>query len=99
MARVHICRGKKDNANFSHLFVPVPVKIDQDDINVEHIGAELGGEINKDNLLKVLNKFYQRMDIRQLAKEHGLDRKNSWLTSNSPILQWWASYWNIAILY
>lgn len=77
MASVHICRSKSDSSNFSHLFVPVPVKIGQDDINVGHIGAELtGGEINKDDLLKVLNKFYQRVDMRQLAKEHGLDRKN-----------------------
>jgi len=76
-AGVHIiCRGKTDRSNFSHLFVPVPVKVDLDDNNAAHIGAELtGGEINKDDLLKVLNKFYQRMDMRQLAKEHGLDRK------------------------
>jgi Suv3 helical N-terminal domain len=75
---IHICRSKSDSSNFSHLFVPVPVKIGQDDINVGHIGAELtGGEINKDDLLKVLNKFYQRMDMRQLAKEHGLDRNKT----------------------
>ncbi|CAB3370056.1 Hypothetical predicted protein [Cloeon dipterum] len=64
-------RGKKDDSSFSHLFVPVPVKPSSDDIN---IGAELtGAEINKDDLLRVLNKFYQRKEIKNLAKEHGLD--------------------------
>jgi len=67
-----VSRGKRDDSNFSHLFIPVPVKPSSDDIN---IGAELtGSEINKDDLLKILNQFYQRKEIRLLAKEHGLDR-------------------------
>ncbi|XP_022916085.1 ATP-dependent RNA helicase SUV3 homolog, mitochondrial [Onthophagus taurus] len=64
-------RGKKDDSgNISSLFIPVPVKPNPDDINV---GAELTGTLNKADLLKVLNKFYQRKDIKQLLTDNGLD--------------------------
>lgn len=66
------CRGKKDDAGVSSLFIPVPVKAkpNPDDINV---GAELTGSLNKADLLKVLNKFYQQKEIKQLLVENGLD--------------------------
>lgn len=64
-------RFKKDD-NLSTLFVPVPVKPNPDDINV---GAELTGRLNKGDLLKVLNRFYQKPEIKQLALENGLDSK------------------------
>lgn len=64
-------RFKKDD-NLSTLFVPVPVKPSPDDINV---GAELTGRLNKSDLLKVLNRFYQKPEIKQLALENGLDSK------------------------
>jgi len=54
------------------LFVPVPVKPNPDDINV---GAELTGRLNKGDLLKILNRFYQKPEIKQLALENGLDSK------------------------
>lgn len=68
------CRGKKDDVSISSLFIPVPVKakLNPDDINV---GAELTGELNKADLLKVLNKFYQQKEIKQLLSENGLDSK------------------------
>lgn len=67
-------RGKKDDVSISSLFIPVPVKAkpNPDDINV---GAELTGELNKADLLKVLNKFYQQKEIKQLLVENGLDSK------------------------
>lgn len=64
-------RFKKDD-NLSTLFVPVPVKPSPDDINV---GAELTGSLNKGDLLKILNRFYQKPEIKQLALENGLDSK------------------------
>lgn len=64
-------RFKKDD-NLSTLFVPVPVKPSPDDINV---GAELTGRLNKGDLLKVLNRFYQKPEIKHLALENGLDSK------------------------
>lgn len=64
-------RFKKDD-NLSTLFVPVPVKPNPDDINV---GAELTGRLNKGDLLKILNRFYQKPEIKQLALENGLDSK------------------------
>lgn len=65
-------RGKKDDTNLSALFIPVPVKPNPDDINV---GAELTGSLNKSDLQKILNKFYQNPEIKILAVEHGLDSK------------------------
>lgn len=64
---------KDDSSTLSSLFQPVPVKPTPDDINV---GAELTGSLNKADLLKVLNKFYQMKEIKQLLTENGLDRKH-----------------------
>lgn len=71
----HQRRGKKDDVNISSFFIPVPVraKPNPDDINV---GAELTGELNKADLLKVLNKFYQQKEVKQLLTENGLDSKH-----------------------
>lgn len=69
-------RGKKDDSSnsISSLFIPVPVKAkpNPDDINV---GAELTGTLNKADLLKVLNKFYQQKEVKVLLEENGLDSK------------------------
>ncbi|XP_023310678.1 ATP-dependent RNA helicase SUV3 homolog, mitochondrial isoform X1 [Anoplophora glabripennis] len=63
-------RGKKDDSTLSSLFVPIQIKANPDDINV---GAELTGSLNKADLLKVLNKFYQNKEIKQLLMDNGLD--------------------------
>ncbi|KAK5644789.1 hypothetical protein RI129_006089 [Pyrocoelia pectoralis] len=63
-------RGKKDDVTLSTLFKPVSVTPSSDDINV---GAELTGTINKADLLKILNKFYQLPEIKHLLNENGLD--------------------------
>ncbi|XP_041972832.1 ATP-dependent RNA helicase SUV3 homolog, mitochondrial [Aricia agestis] len=64
-------RGKKhDKGNPSALFVPVPVKPNSDDIN---IGEEFTGRLKKQDLLKILNKFYQKPEVRVLSAENGLD--------------------------
>lgn len=65
-----LCRLKTDDSHLSTLFTPVPVKPTPDDINV---GAELTGQLNKSDLTKVLNSFYQKKEIKILAAEHGLD--------------------------
>ncbi|XP_012220462.1 ATP-dependent RNA helicase SUV3 homolog, mitochondrial [Linepithema humile] len=68
------CRGKKNDSNSNlpeSLFHPVPIKPNPDDIN---IGAELTGSvINKRDLLKILNSFTQKSEIKELAQEYGLD--------------------------
>ncbi|CAH0717326.1 unnamed protein product, partial [Brenthis ino] len=61
---------KHDKGNPSALFVPIPVKPNPDDIN---IGEELTGRLKKQDLLKILNKFYQKPEVRVLASENGLD--------------------------
>lgn len=66
-------RGKKDESNLSQLFVPIQIKPNPDDIS---IGAELTGNLSKSDLLKVLNKFYQKKEVKQLLIENGLDSKN-----------------------
>lgn len=66
-----IKRGKKhDRGGSSALFVPVPVKPTPDDIN---IGEEFTGRLKKQDLLKILNRFYQKPEVRLLASESGLD--------------------------
>lgn len=65
-------RGKKDEANLSALFKPVPVKSNPDDISV---GAELTGKLDKGELLKVLNRFTQKRETKVLCMENGLDSK------------------------
>lgn len=68
--------AKKGNNGLpvSTLFVPVMVKSNPDDINV---GAELTGSLNKGELLKILNRFFQKREIKILAMENGIDRKNA----------------------
>lgn len=78
-------RGKKDNPNLSTLFTPIAVKPTPDDINV---GAELTGAINKPDLLKVLSKFYQTKEVKQLLSENGLDSKNIGTLNISTIFFW-----------
>lgn len=67
-------RGKKDDSQVSALFRPVPVKPGPDDINV---GAELTGNLDKAELLKILNKFTQKKEIRMLCMENGLDSNSN----------------------
>ncbi|EFN71602.1 ATP-dependent RNA helicase SUV3-like protein, mitochondrial [Camponotus floridanus] len=66
-------RGKKDDSSHSpeSLFHPVPIKPTPDDIN---IGAELTGSlIKKTDLLRILNAFTQKAEIKELARQNGLD--------------------------
>ncbi|KAK9877040.1 hypothetical protein WA026_016067 [Henosepilachna vigintioctopunctata] len=63
-------RHKKSDSPISTLFIPLPVKPNTDEMN---IGAELTGTFNKAELLKFLNKFYQRKEVKQLLIENGLD--------------------------
>uniref|UniRef100_A0A3Q3ST10 ATP-dependent RNA helicase SUPV3L1, mitochondrial n=1 Tax=Mastacembelus armatus TaxID=205130 RepID=A0A3Q3ST10_9TELE len=53
------------------LFVPVSVKTDS---SVDgSVGAELTQPLDKNELLKVLNRFYKRKEMQKLAADHGLD--------------------------
>lgn len=66
-------RLKRDDSSKTGLFKPVPIKVTEDDINV---GEEItGGSLDKAELLKILNKFSQKREVRLLCLEHGLDRK------------------------
>ncbi|XP_037089380.1 LOW QUALITY PROTEIN: ATP-dependent RNA helicase SUV3 homolog, mitochondrial-like [Pollicipes pollicipes] len=62
-------RHKADD--ISRLFVPVPIAPGSDDISA--VGAELVGKLRKPEVLRILNKFYQRPKIRTVAAESGLD--------------------------
>lgn len=74
-------RGKKDdsNSNISSLFRPIPIKPNPDDINV---GAELTTALKKSDLLKVLNSFLVKKEVRTLAVEYGLDSTFTFCTCN-----------------
>lgn len=62
--------GKKDDTT---LFKPVPIQPSTDDINV---GAEItGSKLDKTELMKILNRFFQKRETRLMCIENGLDRK------------------------
>lgn len=65
-------RLKNDDSNLSTLFRPVPVKPNPDDINV---GVELTGSLNKNDLIKTLNKFYSAPEVKAILTANGLDSK------------------------
>ncbi|XP_070498173.1 ATP-dependent RNA helicase SUV3 homolog, mitochondrial [Chironomus tepperi] len=67
---IHRCK-KTDPSALSYLFKPVEIKPSQDDINV---GAEITGvSVDKSEIMKILNKFAQRREVRMLCLENGLD--------------------------
>ncbi|XP_069549776.1 ATP-dependent RNA helicase SUPV3L1, mitochondrial [Brachyistius frenatus] len=55
------------------LFVPVSLKTDSS--ADEGVGAELTQPLDKNELLKVLNRFYKRKEMQKLAADHGLDAR------------------------
>lgn len=66
-------RGKKDDTTSSSLFKPVQMRPTEDDINV---GAEItGSALDKAELVKILNRFFQKRETRLICMENGLDRK------------------------
>lgn len=65
--------GNSSPTPVSQLFVPVPVKIETDVGN--DVGVELTGDLKKQDVLRVLNKFFRRSEIKLLSLEHGLDSK------------------------
>lgn len=67
-------RGKQDNSGdesfkVSRLFEPTTPKESTD----SESAVELTGQINKSDILKVLNKFSQKADNQSLCLEYGLD--------------------------
>ncbi|KAK7913392.1 hypothetical protein WMY93_013603 [Mugilogobius chulae] len=55
------------------LFVPVALKTDS---SVDAgVGAELTQPLDKNELLKVLNRFYKRKEMQKLAADNGLDAR------------------------
>lgn len=54
--------------------VPVPIRANQSlDDPMVAVGAELVGSLNKEKLTPVLAKFYQRPEVKEAARENGLD--------------------------
>lgn len=74
-------RGKQDDSKdetyrISRLFTPKPVRGGFDTVSA----AELTGNIDKSDVLKVLNKFSQKTTNRALCAEYGLDGKHKCYT-------------------
>ncbi|KAH8292151.1 hypothetical protein KR054_006321 [Drosophila jambulina] len=70
-AAILLSRKKQEaNVNVSALFKPVQVQANAD---AEDVGSELVGKLEKSELLKILNKFTQRREIKTLCSENGLD--------------------------
>ncbi|XP_075880210.1 ATP-dependent RNA helicase SUPV3L1, mitochondrial [Nelusetta ayraudi] len=55
------------------LFVPVSLKIDS---SLDGgVGAELSKPLDRNELLKIMNRFYKRKEMQKLAADHGLDAR------------------------
>lgn len=63
---------KPQPTNVSALFKPVQVQHNVEEFDV---GSELAGKLQKSDLLKILNKFTQRREIKALCLDNGLDSK------------------------
>uniref|UniRef100_T1IGF0 ATP-dependent RNA helicase SUV3 homolog, mitochondrial n=1 Tax=Rhodnius prolixus TaxID=13249 RepID=T1IGF0_RHOPR len=63
-------RLKKTESSLSTLFTPNPVKPNAEEAGV---GEELTRGISKSDLIKVLNQFCQKREIKLLAESNGLD--------------------------
>jgi hypothetical protein len=68
--------GGGGSKEVSQLFVPVPVKLESE--GYHDVGAELTGKLKKQDLLKVLNKFFRRSEVKLLSLENGLDSKKGY---------------------
>ncbi|XP_051883394.1 ATP-dependent RNA helicase SUPV3L1, mitochondrial [Pristis pectinata] len=55
------------------LFVPLPARFRPGPEG--NVGAELSQSLNKNEALKVLNKFYKRKEMQRLGSENGLDAR------------------------
>ncbi|XP_041651421.1 ATP-dependent RNA helicase SUPV3L1, mitochondrial [Cheilinus undulatus] len=55
------------------LFVPVSLKSDSSDDG--GVGAELTQPLDKNELLKILNRFYKRKEMQKLSADSGLDAR------------------------
>jgi hypothetical protein len=68
--------GGGSSKEVSQLFVPVPIKLESE--GYHDVGAELTGKLKKQDLLKVLNKFFRRSEVKLLSLENGLDSKKGY---------------------
>lgn len=60
--------------NLSSLFKPVQI---QHNVLVNDVGSELTGKLEKPAILKILNKFTQKKEIKLLCQDNGLDSKGN----------------------
>uniref|UniRef100_A0A1A9WC08 ATP-dependent RNA helicase SUV3 homolog, mitochondrial n=1 Tax=Glossina brevipalpis TaxID=37001 RepID=A0A1A9WC08_9MUSC len=61
---------KQEPSTLSALFKPVHVERNIDEYDV---GSELAGKLEKPAILKILNNFTQRREVKLLCQENGLD--------------------------
>lgn len=79
-------RTKKTNKNVSSLFKPLEVKPSNEE---ENVGAEItGAKVDKNDIARILNRFVQMREVRQLCLENGLDgtSRNSNINLNLKII-------------
>lgn len=68
----HNIRMKNNTTIASSFFKPVDIRTNSNDINV---GAEIVGKLDKNEVIKALNKFTQKQEIKTLCFENGIDGK------------------------
>ena len=65
---------EKQMRDINQLFKPVRLDPDPNSgVEGSKLGEEIAGKLSKQTLLRKLNGFYLKREIRMLAKEHGLD--------------------------
>lgn len=72
LSRFHNIRMKNNTTILSSFFKPIIVQPNSGDLDV---GAEIVGKLDKNEVVKALNKFTQKQEIKKLCWENGLDGK------------------------
>ncbi|XP_017274143.1 ATP-dependent RNA helicase SUPV3L1, mitochondrial [Kryptolebias marmoratus] len=69
------CRGNGSSPKPPDTSLFVPISLKTDDLDDGSVGAELTQPLDKNELLKVLNRFYKRKEMQKLAADQGLDAR------------------------
>lgn len=63
-------QSKQKDKSSSVLFTPIPIKVNNDELPT---GEELTGKLDKVQLVKVINAFYRKPELKLLTEENDLD--------------------------
>lgn len=73
LSATHRAVGSTVRPPDTSLFVPLTARVRP--VPEGNVGAELSQSLNKNDALKILNKFYKRKEMQRLGSESGLDAR------------------------